>query len=466
MKTFGAILLFAGLAAAQPLDFYVKDKQYRFQANDAACKNDSNQCAFQESRGPDHHDYSINFIEVSDAGKLFDDTQLSNTLDQLDNARFGGNQQPIVFIYIHGWHNNAQYIKPSAKSNCSDQLYRGDVAKFMNCGLAKLAGEYPTAPGAPPRVVGIYLAWHGNDFNWPVLNVVPSYPIRRGFARTVGQMAMASALHDILHRIGEHRNDYFVLTMGHSFGSRVLENAAEFIAKAQSTPSSASTQQPPVKTGFMRQYRAQVEASATQAETPKPRPPVDLVFHVNAASSHSVSLNTIKEWKHTCSQPTPPSECTQNPLYLAISSRADLLTAVIMPIANIVFFSPLTDQYHVISAANTPWIHTNKIPRKVDSCPSLSPGSFCFEIKGIDVASEHPVTYFVDAEKDKLPAVFWAMNSDHWIAVPEAILHKIPFLRRMVNHHWLISSHGDVWNPGVFSLVRGVIAQEMERKAF
>jgi len=83
-------------------------------------------------------------------------------------------------------------------------------------------------------------------------------------------------------------------------------------------------------------------------------------FYVNAATSHSISLKTIKDWKEKCGSSSRPVGCDKDPLYLAVSSRADLLTAIVMPIANIVLFSPHTDQYHLISAANTPWLQNTR----------------------------------------------------------------------------------------------------------
>jgi len=52
------------------------------------------------------------------------------------------------------------------------------------------------------------------------------------------------------------------------------------------------------------------------------------------------------------------------------------------------------------------------------------------------------------------------MNSDHWIAGLEGILHSIPVFRRLILRHWVISSHGDVWNTGVFNMLRAVIHRE------
>lgn len=473
--------------------FYVKEQQYRFPINGrtADCTNEVDlklSYSSCESRVADHHDFSMNFIEVKDDGSLWDRAQLKDALERIDKARFGGKQKPIVFIYIHGWHNNAKERDSDSSGNCTDHLYAGDVAKFRNCGLPQIAEMFPaTAEGAPPRVVGIYLAWHGNDFNWIPFNIVPSYPFRRYYARKVGQLGMANALQQIVNQIDQsgHREDYFVITMGHSFGSRVLENATENIPKQSSHQAIAPANDANKNTnpGVMKQYRAQLsnysqakapsasEPSSALVQTPPQRPPLDLIFHVNAASSHSVSRATIKDWKNVCALPNPPPACTEfHPIYFAVSSRADVVTAVVMPIANIVFFSPITDQYHLIATANTPWMQTHRIPERLttpceDSFPKYS---FCFSVYQNPDSFQVAATYEVrpKGKENKDPGVFWAMNSDHWIAAVEAMLHSIPLLRRIGKQHWLISSHGDVWNPGVFGLVQGVIEQGGKTKGF
>jgi hypothetical protein len=308
----------------------------------------------------------------------------------------------------------------------------------------------PTLAGASPRVVGIYLAWHGNDLNWPGLNIVPSYPIRRHFARKTGETGMAIALKAILEKINEHRRDYFVIAVGHSFGARVLETAAEIVK-----PKKAS--------GFMHHFRARAQARRANAAASEEPAPADLFFFVNSASSHAVSLQTRKAWRNACASGNPPAGCESRPLYLSISSRADLLTAVVMPIANVAFFAPLSDAWHIIAAANTFFIQTHKVPRKVDNCVRQNDGTFCFTVDVPGVGNEN---YEVRPKGERPDSPFWALNTDRWIAAPERILHSIPIFRRMVQNHWLIASHGDVWNPGVFSIIRSVIRTEARVKSF
>ena len=445
MKLPAAVFLLTPFAASAVtfLPFYVGDKQYRYDKDDAPCKEHA-MCSYEEHRGAAGQDYSLNYVEIKDNGDPFDNRQLEAARAQVRAARANG-QQPTVFIYIHGWHNNAGERTQKATADCGDSLYDGDVAKFRNCGLKVIAeSSTPTAPGAPPRVVGIYLAWHGTDFGWPPFYYVPSYPFRRHYARKVGEEGMARALRAIFAVIQEDRDSYFVLAMGHSFGARVLETAAEVVKPGHP------------QAGIIRKLRSAEEPLVSKALVP--RLPVDLIFYVNAATSNSVSRKTIEDWREKCKLLSPPVGCDKNPLYLAVSSRADVLTAIVMPIANVVFFAPATDQYHLIAAANTPWMQTHKIPEPVKECQTdLPEGTFCFAVPASDTLTDH---YQVNPKPGKTPAIFWDMNSDHWIASVEGILHSIPILRKLIARHWVISAHGDVWNTGVFNMVRSVLATE------
>ena len=425
--------------------FYTVAKQYRFAKSDPRCSNPSQPlCSSNPQHGLGDRDYSLNFVEFDDKGKMFDSTQLDAAVDQLRDAR-KNDGQTIVFIYIHGWHNNAEERTQTHKSpSCQDNTFTGDVKKFEECGLKVLAASYPPSSfGAPPRIVGIYLAWHGTDFGWPPFSYVPSYPLRRRAARNVGLEGMASALRCIYSVIEEARPSYYVVAMGHSFGARVLEAADEI----------HDDRHPDA--GIFQSLRKTSRASAKTEQLL----PVDLIFYVNAASSNSISRLTIADWEERCASGNPPLECVKDPLYLAVSSRADILTAVVMPIANVVFFAPWTDQYHIISAANTPSLQTHSIPRRLNSEQppgSLSGSAFCFDVPALP----QDIYYRVDPKPARTPAVFWDMNTDHWSASLAGVLHGIPGLRQLIRPNWIISSHGDVWNTGVFNMVRAVVERD------
>jgi hypothetical protein len=432
--------------------FYVPQQQYRFSKGDPRCSG-GNLCTFEPGHGYGDHDFSLNFVEFRDNGTPFDKTQLPAALAQLRAAR-ANSGKTIVFIYIHGWHNGADERPQGDSADCGEHLYDGDVAKFRNCGLKVIASNSPASSFGTPRVVGIYLAWHGTDFGWPPLSYVPSYPIRRYFARSVGLNGMAKALECIFSTIQESRDSYFVIAMGHSFGARALEAADEFVGDK---PSDTGKKHP--EAGIMMKVRKDIKSPAYDADK-NYRLPVDLIFYVNAATSHYISRRTITEWGNRCREHPSTAGCDSRPLYLAVSSRADILTAIVMPIANVAFFWPPTDSYHIISAANTPWMQTHSIPRKVAAPEPLTEDAFCFTIPNPPGRQD---LYEVKPKSGKKLEMFWDMDTDHWNASLLEVLHAIPGLRQLTIRHWVISSHGDVWNTGVFNMVRAVIETEQKR---
>ncbi len=464
------------LAAKFPR-LYIPDQRYRYSEADTPCSR-QNLCYSNRELGEGLHRYSLNFVEYRDNGELFDQAELDAALTQLDNARKTG-QHVIVFIYIHGWHNNAGERKNDLKKkNCSDNLYDGDVAKFEYCGLQVIADKYPSTPGAKaPRVVGIYLAWHGEDFTpWAAVipYYVPSYIFRRHYAYKIGQTGMEKGLQQILYIIQQHRRSYFVIAMGHSFGARALENADLMLDPKYPKPlyssgpnadSQSPTPQPALGLPPSSDMQAQISTNFSEepqllppqvplSQLPESELPIDLVFYVNAATSSYRTVKVINDWNDKCNGSPRPDDCRQDPLYFAVSSRADVLTAIVMPIANLVFPAWSTDRFHIISAANTPWMQTHSLPRRILAAPeTLAPDAFCF----MTTDGSNKYLYEVEPKDGRSQKRFWVMNSDHRYAALEGMLHKIPFLRRAVRHDWIISAHGDVWNRSVFNMIYALI---------
>ena len=189
------------------------------------------------------------------------------------------------------------------------------------------------------------------------------------------------------------------------------------------------------------------QSPGTMTRTLPPLPPADLIVYVNAASASTVTRRTVKEWDAICKEGADSPVCMAHPFWLAFTSTADFATTWIMPVANAVFPALNSDGLHLISAANTPWLHTHDVEeekmcgknRKPDDfdCP---PGSnatacfgairdatkYCYEIKQLEPAAPvHP---------------FWIMN---------------------VNGH-VVKDHGDIWNPNVINLILSIMRQQQE----
>jgi hypothetical protein len=159
-----------------------------------------------------------------------------------------------------------------------------DVCKFRSMLMTRLVEEQ-TKTAKPMKVVGIYLAWRGLTSNVEPFKHFFTYWPRRNTARHVGLSGMYSAIARIENAAQSHRSKYIIVFAGHSFGARVLENAAE--SKDKHHP------------GFMTAYRTLVKQ---QAEQPRgqlvpqfarnPELPADLIFFVNAATSSTSTRAT------------------------------------------------------------------------------------------------------------------------------------------------------------------------------
>ena len=422
-----AFIVFAAYPRSAYSQLIVPDQQYRCPKSNPACPKSAKWPAF-ESFG----NASINFVEVRDSGALWDGYQLDEALERIAAARDGGRQRPLVFVYIHGWQNNADELPNDLGQKDCVKLH-GDVAKFRTCGVARLAEVAGTRP-----VVGIYLAWRGLSSSIEPFKHVFSYWPRRNKARLVGGEGMFGAVDAIVKKVGEHRDDYVLVMVGHSFGSRVLEYAAEAVDTGRA------------RCGFMAQFRAQFSsneramkcAAVAAIDKSRPvatRPPVDLFVYVNAATSHRMTYQALDDWQEICDAAPQNPVCPAAPMYLATTSRTDGATTFLLPVANTIAPAFKADRLHLISAANTFYIHTHHDPKAQDGmdCPPLPDElSFCFKGPKNDTEQNGTeVMYFVRAYPGLDQKRFWIFNTGHR----------------------LIRNHGDVWNKRLFNLVMAVV---------
>src|ERR1700676_1706914 len=129
------VCLVAGCAAYGPDDANTRDKP-------------SNSI-----RGPKDGRYKMAFIEFGDQGSMLDPSQLGAALGVIEKA-----QRPLLFVYIHGWQNNA---------------VSGDVCKFEH--FLDTVSSFPEAAGQKVNVSGVYIAWRGRDLTIPGLNLLTFY---------------------------------------------------------------------------------------------------------------------------------------------------------------------------------------------------------------------------------------------------------------------------------------------------
>lgn len=412
MRITASTLGIVGLLACSPcfaIPFLVGDQPYH--------------CSSDQIRGST---YTINFAEFKDSGDAWCSEELTHALAQIDQAR-ADNDKVVVLVYIHGWKNDA------------NPDYSTDVAKFQK-EVDRLSHilKQPGAAKAPP-MVGIYLAWRGLTLTIEPFKTISYWP-RRAVARHVGQKGMYDAVGQIVDRVGKERSRTTLIFVGHSFGARVLENAADAAGKNGKKP------------GFMRQHlelmrQRQIALRTNQTEPLKapPLPPADMIIYVNAATASTVTRQTIQEWDQICKEGSDSAVCRTHPFWLAFTSTGDIATGLIMPIANAVFPALTSDGLHLLSAANTPWLHTHKVPevecavhQKPDDyqCGPGANADACFG--GIRDGKKY--CYEMTRVKPAEPAPpFWIMN---------------------VNKH-VVKDHGDIWdNENVINLVLSVMYQQ------
>jgi hypothetical protein len=375
-----------------------------------------------------HHPYSINYVEYTDKGKLWDPQELDDAISQFKAAADDGNQHPLVVVYVHGWQNNA--------SNLS-----GDIAKFRGF-MSRLADDYPLGlPGKAPQVVGIYLAWRGLTFTFEPFKHIISYWPRREIAKKVGRAGMYQSIEkikDVVNADAKVRRNTFLIFVCHSFGARVLENAIEGL-DAQGKPR-----------GFMSVYfdqmhRAAQRARETHAQASAeevrglPSVPADLIVYVNAATSSEKTHERVRQIESDCRYFSAHPICSANPLYVAFTSTNDLATGLVMPIANLAIPDLVSDKLHFLSAANSPWMHTHLAP--APGCPNGE--VICFDIAG----KNPPATQYY------LPRIAGKAQ------VPKSEVHPSetdPFWIFNV-HSNLINGHGDMWNSNVANMISAIL---------
>ena len=154
-------------------------------------------------RGPKDGRYKLAFIEFGDQGSALDTSQRKAALDVIHEA-----QRPLLFVYIHGWQNNAN---------------SGDVCRFEH--FIDTVSRFPEITGRKLNVIGVYIAWRGVDVTLPVAKFLTFWSrkgaggtiaAQNGCLATISELALAARAPD--------KTYHHCVLLGHSFGGLVLEN--------------------------------------------------------------------------------------------------------------------------------------------------------------------------------------------------------------------------------------------------
>ncbi|HEY6489468.1 MAG: hypothetical protein WCC26_22085 [Terracidiphilus sp.] len=264
------------------------------------------------------------FIEVDDMGELFDKGELDTALriirqaNDLANAE-PGQSDPVVITFIHGWKNNASPENDNVKGF-----------------TAALQEVYKSFNGAH-RVIGIYIGWRGNLIKsyFPVSQQF-SYFNREATATRIPGATLSSALTQIATRTHENQRALAIF-IGHSFGGLLLERTlsettASQIAEASIYAQEAQETQDSKVTGD----KALAARLAVDSRA-------DLVIFINPAGAATeakqmldfLTYNRYRYHPQQEPQPaTPESNETERPLFVSLTSTADMATKVALPIGH------------------------------------------------------------------------------------------------------------------------------------
>ncbi|HZM87929.1 MAG TPA: hypothetical protein VFF31_15510 [Blastocatellia bacterium] len=369
----------------------------------------------------DHKDkgYKLAFVEFKDNGDPHDPQQAIKAEELIRTERKGSAAQweasSVVLIYVHGWKNNANQAPPGK--------YK-DVEKFKQT-LEEIAPLIrPLPDGRPTPLVGVYIGWHGKSLELPSLLSWVSFWPRGIAAGRVGD----SELTTVLNKLGAaaREGDTLpginpkVVLVGHSFGSRVLEQAE----KRRS-----------VQLGQCKQLH----------ESGLPvKPYYDLVLFVNAATGSSVTREMIEKCKpkegsdldtvfvrhpdHRRELCPPKTEaekvlCRPYPLFVSISSRSDYATKFLLPFAAF-----------RLSAAHTGSLNTHEV---IELKPDQEiPEDNIFTFRSQFHSGKH--LYAVTQKRaDERVGPFWIMTVDKNV----------------------IANHGDIWNADFRHMLLNLMGQ-------
>jgi hypothetical protein len=143
------------------------------------------------------------FIEFGDQGSALDTSQRSAALEVIHEAK-----RPLLFVYIHGWQNNAE---------------SADVCRFEH--FIDTVSRYPEITGRKLNVIGVYVAWRGLDVNAPVLKFLTFWNRKSAGYKIAAENGCLATLSELaLAARGPDKTYHHCMLLGHSFGGLVLEN--------------------------------------------------------------------------------------------------------------------------------------------------------------------------------------------------------------------------------------------------
>src|SRR6201987_6215070 len=159
--------------------------------------------------------YKFAFIEFGDQGSALDTSQRAAAINVIRQA-----QRPLLFVYIHGWMNNA---------------VSGDVCRFEH--FIDMVSRLPEVTQGKINVIGVYIAWRGKDLTVPGLNLLTFWNRKLAGGDVAAQNSCLATINELALAAREPgKQVHHCVLMGHSFGGLVLSNTiSHSILDASST---------------------------------------------------------------------------------------------------------------------------------------------------------------------------------------------------------------------------------------
>jgi hypothetical protein len=158
---------------------------------------------FNSVRGPKDGRYRLAFVEFGDQGSPLDNSQRKAALEAIRRA-----ERPLLFVYIHGWLNNAN---------------SADVCRFEH--FLDTISSFPEVTGQKVNVIGVYIAWRGKDLTIPGLNLLTFYSRKAVGGEIASQNSCLATINELALAAREpSKKIHHCILMGHSFGALLLGN--------------------------------------------------------------------------------------------------------------------------------------------------------------------------------------------------------------------------------------------------
>ena len=154
-------------------------------------------------REPEDARYKMAFIEFGDQGSALDDKQRDVALSLIHKS-----ERPLLFVYIHGWQNDA---------------VSGDTCKFEH--FLDSVSRFPEIHEHKIDVIGVYIAWRGKDLTIPGLDLLTFWSRKAAGGQVAAQNGCLAAISELaLAARAPDKKLHHCVLMGHSFGGLVLGN--------------------------------------------------------------------------------------------------------------------------------------------------------------------------------------------------------------------------------------------------